>query len=47
MASGFRSILSLAFSFAGAKVQISQALNDRVSLYYRETRLVHSDLAGG
>jgi transposase len=35
------------FSFAGAKVQICQALNGRVSLYYRDTRLEHSNLAGG
>ena len=35
------------FSFAGAKVQIHQALNGRVSLYYRDTRLEHSNLAGG
>ena len=35
------------YSFAGAKVQIYQALNGRVSLYYRDTRLEHSYLAGG
>jgi len=35
------------YSFAGAKVQIYQALNGRVSLYYRDTRLEHSNLAGG
>ena len=35
------------FSFAGAKVQIHQALNGRVSLYYRDIRLEHSNLAGG
>jgi len=35
------------FSFAGAKVQIHQALNGRVSLYYRDTRLEHSNLTGG
>lgn len=35
------------YSFAGAKVQIHQALNGRVSLYYRDTRLEHSNLAGG
>ena len=35
------------FSFAGATVQIHQALNGRVSLYYRDTRLDHSNLAGG
>jgi transposase len=35
------------YSFAGAKVQIYQAFNGRVSLYYRDTRLEHSNLAGG
>jgi hypothetical protein len=35
------------FSFAGAKVQIYQALNGRVSLDYRDTRLEHSNLSGG
>jgi transposase len=35
------------FSFAGAKVQIYQALNGRVSLYYRDTRLEHSNLSRG
>jgi transposase len=35
------------FSFAGAKVQIYQALDGRVSLYYGETRLEHSTLSGG
>jgi len=35
------------FSFAGATVQIHQALNGRVSLYYRDTRLEHSNLAAG
>ena len=35
------------YSFAAAKVQIYQALNGRVSLYYRDTRLHHSNLAGG
>jgi transposase len=35
------------FSFAGATVQIHQALNGRVSLYYGDTRLEHSNLAGG
>lgn len=35
------------YSFAGAKVLIHQALNGRVSLYYRDTRLEHSNLAGG
>ena len=35
------------FSFAGAKVQIYLALDGRISLYYGETRLEHSALAGG
>jgi transposase len=35
------------FSFAGATVQIHQALTGRVALYYRDTRLEHSNLAGG
>jgi len=35
------------FSFAGAKVQLCQALNGRVSLYYGDTRLEHSILQGG
>jgi transposase len=35
------------YSFAGAKVQIHQALDGRVSLYYRDIRLEHSNLAGG
>jgi transposase len=35
------------YSFAGARVQIYQALNGRVSLYHRDTRLEHSNLAGG
>lgn len=35
------------FSFAGATVQVHQALNGRLSLYYRDTRLEHSNLAGG
>ena len=35
------------YSFAGAKVQICHALDGRVSLYYRDTRLEHSNLAGG
>jgi len=30
------------FSFAGAKVQICQALDGRVSFYYGDTRLEHS-----
>jgi transposase len=32
------------YSFAGAKVQICRALDGRVSLYYRDTRLQHSNL---
>src|SRR5713226_7273674 len=35
------------FSFAGAKVQIYQALDGRVSLYYGQTRLQHSALPAG
>ncbi len=35
------------FSFAGAKVQIYQALDGRVSLYYGDTRLEHSAMPGG
>ncbi len=35
------------FSFAGAKVQIYQALDERVSLYYGQTRLQHSAVLGG
>src|SRR6202166_1299221 len=35
------------FSFAGAKVQIYQALNGRVSLYYGDTRLEHAAIPGG
>ena len=35
------------FSFAGAKVQICQALNGRVALYYGDTRLEHSPMPGG
>lgn len=35
------------YSFAGAKVQICHALDGRVSLYYRDTRLQHSNLAAG
>ena len=35
------------YSFAGAKVQICHALDGRVSLYYRDTRLQHSNLSGG
>ena len=35
------------FSFAGAKVQIYQALNGRLSLYYGDTRLEHAAIPGG
>ena len=35
------------FSFAGAKVQLYQALDGRVSVYYGDTRLEHSVAAGG
>lgn len=35
------------FSFAGAKVQIYQALDGRVALYYGDTRLQHSAIPGG
>jgi len=35
------------FSFAGAKVQIYQALDGRVSFYYGETRLEHAAIQGG
>jgi hypothetical protein len=35
------------FSFAGAKVQIYQALDGRVSLYYGNTRLQHSAVSRG
>lgn len=35
------------FSFAGAKVQIYQALDGRVSFYYGDTRLEHSAIPGG
>jgi transposase len=35
------------FSFAGAKVQLCQALDGRISLYYGETRLEHSAVSGG
>jgi transposase len=34
------------FSFAGAKVQIHQTLDGRVSLYYGDTRLEHSTTRG-
>ena len=35
------------FSFAGAKVQIYQALDGQVSFYYGETRLEHAPIQGG
>ena len=35
------------FSFAGAKVNIYQALDGRVALYYGDTRLEHSAIPGG
>jgi hypothetical protein len=35
------------FSFAGATVQIYQALDGRVSLYYGDTRLEHAAIPGG
>jgi hypothetical protein len=35
------------FSFAGAKVQICQALNGQITLYYGDTRLEHTPLAEG
>jgi hypothetical protein len=35
------------FSFAGAKVQIFQALNGRLSFYYGDTRLEHAVIPGG
>src|SRR5579864_8653910 len=35
------------FSFAGAKVQIYQALDGRLSFYYGETRLEHAPIQGG
>ena len=35
------------FTFAGAKVQIYQALDGRISLYYGKTRLEHSAILGG
>jgi 3-deoxy-D-arabino-heptulosonate 7-phosphate (DAHP) synthase class II len=34
------------FSFAGAKVQIQQTLDGRVSLYYGDTRLDHTSVRG-
>jgi transposase len=35
------------FSFAGAKIQLYQSLDGRISLYYRDTRLEHINTAGG
>ena len=35
------------FSFAGAKVQLYQALDGRVSLYYGDTRLEHTSILRG
>jgi len=35
------------FSFAGAKIQLYQALDGRVSLYYGDTRLEHTNTPGG
>ena len=35
------------FSFAGAKVQLYQALDGRVALYYGDTRLEHAAIPGG
>lgn len=35
------------FSFAGAKIQLYQALDGRVSLYYGETRLEHANVQEG
>src|SRR3989442_1609244 len=35
------------FSFAGAKVQLYQTLDGRISLYYGETRLEHTTASGG
>lgn len=34
------------FSFAGAKIQLYQALNGKVALYYGDTRLEHTNLRG-
>ena len=34
------------FSFAGAKVQLYQALDGRIALYYGDTRLVHTTSGG-
>jgi transposase len=35
------------FNFAGAKIQLYQALDGKVSLYYGDTRLEHSKAPGG
>ena len=35
------------FSFAGAKIQLYQSLDGRVSLYYGDTRLEHTNTPGG
>jgi len=35
------------FSFAGAKVQIYQALDGRIAFYYGDTRLQHTAIPGG
>ena len=35
------------FSFAGAKVQLYQTLDGRVSLYYGDTRLEHTNVQQG
>jgi len=35
------------FTFAGAKIQLYQALDGRVSLYFGETRLEHTNTPGG
>jgi hypothetical protein len=35
------------FSFAGAKIQLYQSLDGRVSLYYGDTRLEHTNTTGG
>lgn len=35
------------FSFAGAKVQLYQALDGKIALYYRDTRLEHTIPPGG
>ena len=35
------------FSFAGAKIQLYQTLDGRVSLYYGDTRLEHTNATGG